>query len=383
MTRYAIDEQRGALTAVWSTGDGDTTATIAELPTSTPADHRYELAQTLTELSQALWRTYTHPASAAEDNMEENTEGWRRQGERDAFAVVQASIAKPRLARHGLLVTSNIAVEESAHRVGRALHTIADRQLSNTVATEIDVEIAAVEQAELGDLSARARQAVALTRADPSPVQIAHAHRLLAENLFSPDALFTDVDPAAAAAAAAHWLHAAATVTARASGRSLTGVILDADNIVAMPVTTLSLLFDAIGRGEGVHKAVAGLIRDAMKAAEGDLPSPFRLAEELQNAIDSAHRFAPGNRRVLQGMLSSVRTTPLDPARPARQLLEDTLTGIYGCAALYAAQTNHPRKAESKSLNKERRAGSRSKAVRRSFRQAVQDQVGALDQLRY
>src|ERR1700759_5632666 len=180
MTRYAIDEQRGALTVSWSTGDGDTSATIAELPASIPTHHRYELARTLTELSQALWRTYTHPASAADDNMEENSEGWRRQGERDAFAAVQTSIAKPRLPTRGVLAQSFIAVEESAHRVGRALHTIADAQLSETVAAEVNVEVAAVERAELGDLTGRARQGVALTRADPSPIQVAHAHRVLA-----------------------------------------------------------------------------------------------------------------------------------------------------------------------------------------------------------
>lgn len=34
-------------------------------------------------------------------------------------------------------------------------------------------------------------------------------------------------------------------------------------------------------------------------------------------------------------LLSQIRTTPLDTSRPAPDLLEDLLTGIYACALLY------------------------------------------------
>lgn len=368
MTRYAIDEQRRALTASWSTGDGDAAATIAELPAFIHTRQCYELARTLTELSQALWHTYTHPASAAEDNLEENSEGWRRQGERDTFTAVQASIANPHLPKRGRLKHSAVAVEKSAHRVGRALHTIATPQLSKAVAGEVDVEIMAVEQAELGNLSERARQAVALTRADPSPLQVAYAHRVLADDHFDPGALFTDVDPTAAAVAAANWLHAAATIAAEVSGHSLSGAIQAADDIAALPVITLSLVLDTMGLGASAREAVTRIIRDAMAAAEGDLPNPLRLAEELRQAIEDAHQVAPGNRRLLQGLLASVRTTPLDPARPAPQLLEDLLAGIDGCAALYTAHAS-------------RAGNAHAKTIRRRFYRAVQERAGALDQL--
>jgi hypothetical protein len=37
----------------------------------------------------------------------------------------------------------------------------------------------------------------------------------------------------------------------------------------------------------------------------------------------------------LEALLEQLRSTPLDPSRPALDLLEDLLSGIYGCALLY------------------------------------------------
>jgi uncharacterized protein YciW len=78
--------------------------------------------------------------------------------------------------------------------------------------------LAFVEQAERGDLSGRARQAVALSRADVSPIQVAAAHDLFQEHPLGSPKLFEVVDPAAAAVAAAHWLQAAADVAAEVAG---------------------------------------------------------------------------------------------------------------------------------------------------------------------
>src|SRR5947199_92941 len=83
---------------------------------------------------------------------------------------------------------------------------------------EVAAEVAAVESAELGDLSGRARQAVSLTREDASPLQVAAADRLLADDPFGSRKLFTDVDPTSAAVAAAHWLYAAASIASDVSG---------------------------------------------------------------------------------------------------------------------------------------------------------------------
>ena len=336
MTRYAIDEQRGALIAAWATGDGDTAGTVATLPPATPADQRYAVARTLTDLSAALWHAYTHPASAAEDDLEDGSEGWRRQAERDAFAGVPEAIVEPNLPENGMIVQSYIVVEEAAHRLGRALHAIGDTELAKSVAAEVHTEIAAVEQAELGDLSGRARQAVVLSRADASPVQVAEADRLLRENPFGPDELFTAVDPTAAAVAAAHWLHAAASVAAEVTGQSVTAAVLEADGITGLPVATLSIVLDLLEDGASPHEAVTELIRDAMAVAEGEVPNPVGLAEAVAEVQQAVQRVAPDDEDALDHLLAEVRTTPLDPARPALDLLEDLLVGIDGCADLFA-----------------------------------------------
>ncbi|MFD0469404.1 hypothetical protein ACFQ0B_14585 [Nonomuraea thailandensis] len=90
-------------------------------------------------------------------------------------------------------------------------------------------ELAAVEQAELGDLSDRAEQAVALSREDASPLQISQADTLLRADPFGCPALLTQIDPAAAAVAAAHWFHAAVTVAARQAGLHPIQVVASAE----------------------------------------------------------------------------------------------------------------------------------------------------------
>lgn len=336
MTRYAIDETRGTLIASWATGDGDTAVIVAELPAASPKDARFALARTLADLSQALWRTYTHPASALGDALDDDGEDQRRQGERDAFSTVLSALVKPNLPEDGMILQSYVVVEETAHRVGRALHALADAELTDTVAAEVQAEIGAVEQAELGDLSGRARQAVVLTRADASPSQVAEAERLLADNPFGSNALFTTVDPTAAAVAAAHWLHAAATVAGEAAGGSPADAILEADDIVSLPVGSLAAVLDLIEEGASPYEAVTELVRDAMAVAEGGVPDLLGLAEAVAEIERQAEEAAPGDEDMLEHMLASIRTTPLDPARPALDLLEDLLAGIDGCADLYA-----------------------------------------------
>jgi hypothetical protein len=381
VTRYAIDEQNGTLIAAWATGDGDTATTVTTLSPASPTDQRYAVARALSGLSEALWRTYTHPASAAGDDMEDNSEGWRRQGERDAFAQVLPALAKPNLPDDGMIMQSYVAVEEGAHRLGRALHAIGDEQLTATVAVEVQAEIIAIEQAELGDLSGRSRQAVVLTRADASPVQVAAADRLLRDNPLGPDALFTTVDPTAAAVAAAHWLHAAATVAAEAAGQSVTGAVVEADDIQALPVATLTIVLDMIEDGASPYEAVTELIRDAMAVAEGDVPDPIGLAEMVAEVQQTADRVAQGDEDVLESMLAEVRTTPLDPARPALDLLEDLLVGIDGCAALYAEYTEDSGTDEGADLDDEasddERAEAHGAAVRREFLMEVREHATA------
>jgi hypothetical protein len=158
MTRYAIDEARGELIAVWDTGYGAVATRVAALPGSLPVKERRALAAELSGLSEALWRCYTHPASAA-DSLDVNTEGWRREQTRDEFGSVVEHIRRPNLPdEHGSLIVCYDPVEERAHRVGRSLHCAADADLTTAVITDVEAELAAMERAELGDLSGRSVQ---------------------------------------------------------------------------------------------------------------------------------------------------------------------------------------------------------------------------------
>ncbi|MFD0638882.1 hypothetical protein ACFQ9X_52210 [Catenulispora yoronensis] len=236
MTRYAVDAERSALIGLYSTGIGDVAFTVAVLPAEVGVDVALQVASTSDGLARALWRCYTHPAAAADDDMSTNTEGWRRNSEREDFDRVPAILEDPHLPdASGALVMEYGIVAESAHRLGRALHEIGDEEFAAAVRADVAAEIDAVSRAELGDLSGRAVQAVVLSRTSASPVQVAAADALLREQPLGGIELFTAVDPTSAAVAVAHWLHAAARVTAAASGYDVAQVIVVADDIEAVP----------------------------------------------------------------------------------------------------------------------------------------------------
>lgn len=337
MTRYAIDEERGALVAVWASGAGDLAATIAMLPEDCAAEQARSIAFTLTDLSEAVWRTYTHPASAA-GGVEENSEGWRRQQERDAVATMVDAIRKPELPDRGLLRESLVAVTECAHRVGRALHALGDSELTDAVAREVQGELAAAERAELGDLSGRACQAVVLSREDVSPAQVAAADALLCEDPFGGERLFTEVDPASAAVAAAHWLQAAADVAAEVSDLDAVSVVAVADDIEALPHETPTVVLELMDQGASPREAVTALIRDALLVAEGLVPDAGGLVQTVEDALVQTERLRE-EEGLVDAVLAGIRATPLDPARPALDLLEDLLAGIHGCWLIYNEYT--------------------------------------------
>ncbi|MGR6918013.1 hypothetical protein ACU635_27540 [[Actinomadura] parvosata] len=307
---------------------------VADLPAGIPSHDALNLAKALTQLSEICWRCYTHPASAA-DNHEPNSEGERRQEERDAFAGVLTALTNPNLPADGYMIQSYIQVEEAAHQVGRALHVLNVAELTTRVTIDVGAELAAIEQAELGNLTERSRQAVTLTREDASPLQVAQASNLLHDNPFGPEALFTEIDPAAAAIAAAHWLYAAATITAEHAGLPTTQIVAEADNIEALPHETPTLVLELMADGASPRQAVMPLIRDALRVAEGEIPD----ITALQQRIATAEQLL-GKQREDQPQPSldalDLRITPLDPARPALDLLEDLLSGIRGCWLLYA-----------------------------------------------
>jgi hypothetical protein len=154
-----------------------------------------------------------------------------------------------------------------------------------------------------------------------------HEHPLGSTNLLQ------DVDPTAAAVAAAHWLQAAADIAAEVADCHPTTVVLEADNIEALAVETPTLVLERLDAGETPREVVTDLIRAAMTAAEGKLADPDTLVQQIEEAKQKAKRFGPGDEELLAGLMP--RVTPLDPARPAHDLLEDLLDGIRGSWLLY------------------------------------------------
>lgn len=339
MTRYAVDVERRLLLAAHATGAGDIGFTVAALPPDLAQDAALRLATSLDRLSRVMWRCYTHPAEAAGDDLSSNTEGWRRQLSREEFGHVIAIINKPNLPfENGGLLVEYDPVAESAHRLGRVLHAIGDETFTAAVLTEVGAEIEAIERAELGDLSGRAAQAVQLSRTSASPAQVAAADTLLRADPLGGIELFTAVDPTSASVAAAHWLHAAATVTAQASSYDVTQVVEIADDIEAVPTASPTLVLQMMEAGASPHGAVTALIGEAIAIAEGELPNLPGLMAALSEAIESAERF--DDEGLLERLVAEIRTTPLDTSRPAIDLLEDLLTGIYACALLYREYEN-------------------------------------------
>ncbi|MFC9894707.1 hypothetical protein ACFVMC_13545 [Nocardia sp. NPDC127579] len=335
MTRYAFDTDRNALVAIWATGRGDLTQTVAVLP---PVSHEQAagLASNLTTLSRFHWRTYTHPASAAGDPDVPNSEAWRRAEERRNFKDVEAGLRRPHLPTDHGLVISYSGIVESAHRVGRALHVIGDDQLTATIVAEVDREQRAIENAELGDLSGRARQAVELSRPDVSPAQVQAADELLRADPLGSAELFTELDPASASVAAAHWLYAAAEVAGELAGVPTADVVVEADEIEALQVETPTLVLERLVAGETPTEIVADLIAEAMSVSEGRVPAPWAVVARVAE-IEEQARKSEADSATRAALLAEFRISRLDPVRPALDLLEDLLDGIRGCLLLYIA----------------------------------------------
>ncbi len=326
---------------MWETGYGAVAARVAPLPDSVAVGDRRALAAELSGLSEALWRCYTHPATAA-DSLDVNSEGWRRQQTRDGFGSVVEHIRRPNLPdEHGSLIVSYDPVQERAHRVGRCLHRAADTDLTAAVIGDVEAELDAVQRAELGDLSGRSVQAVQLTRQAASPVQVAAADQMLASDPLGSDELFLQLDLTSACVAAAHWLQAAAEVVARRSGIAVTNVVIESDNIEALPHATPTAVLELMNEGMSPTDAVTSLIRDAMAVAEGEVPDVDDLRDRIEEAEENAERYGQGDPDAVAELMK-IRLTPLDPRRPARDMLEDLLSGIRSCWLLFQEYADIP-----------------------------------------
>lgn len=332
MTRYAVDLRLRTLIATWGGGGGDAATSVAQLPTDADPDACTVLAGRLTGLSATLWRTYTHPASATTDENEPSTEGWHRELDRAAFELVVDAVQNPHLPTNGMLTVSYNPVEEAAHRVGRALHALGNSDLKTAVIDEVTTELASVDDAERGDYTGRARQAVLLTRTDVSPLQVAAAHELLRSDPFGHRRLFADIDPTSAAVAAAHWLAAAAEMAGEAAGIDPEQTLIEADNIEAIAHESPTHVVEAISEGTSARDAVVALLTDAAIAADGEIPDLSGLLTRIDDAVDRAQEI--GDPELVTALLPR-RLTSIDITRPAPDLLEDLVSGIHACWLLY------------------------------------------------
>lgn len=120
---------------------------------------------------------------------------------------------------------------------------------------------------------------------------------------------------------------------------------MEADNIEALPHETPTLVLELVDAGASPHEAVVGLIRDAMEVAEGHVPYLARLQEQIQETEDLVRQHAAAD-QALAAELRRFRITPLDPQRPARDLLEDLLFGIHGCWLVFEEHAKLPDREE-------------------------------------
>lgn len=215
VTEYAYDRTRNALLAVWSVGIGNIAETVVTFGEDLPGpEYGLQLGYELAELSRYLWRTYTHPLTAAVDQPDEALSRARNQL---AIDLVTRAMREPNLPVGNQMRICESDVLEAGHQVGRMLRRIGDGGVIDQAVADVEAEIDALRRAALGDLTGRANQAVVLTRSDPQPQQVAAAHAYFEKDPMGPPELYTKIDATSAAVAAVHWFCAALMIARRAS----------------------------------------------------------------------------------------------------------------------------------------------------------------------
>jgi hypothetical protein len=323
MSDYAITDA-GELIVSWSVGTGRHAETVCRLVRAD--EPALALSEALSALSHQCWRVYTDPLTSPDDM-------GRIEDDRERLPKLADIAAAPNLPdEHGGILSSYIAVEEAAHRVGRALRRLDHAETMTEILADIRSETAAVINADLGDLSGRARQAVMLSRAQASPVQVAAAHDTIAADPLHPAQLFTQVDPTAASVAAAEWFQAAIGTAADESGVAPNRVIHVADDIDAIPVPTLEVVLRLLESADA-QTVVPRLVQDALTMASGRLPDFDGVQEGMRRIRELAEQEPDGR----DAILAQFRICVLDAQRPAPDLLEDLLTGIYAAWLVWDA----------------------------------------------
>lgn len=333
MSNYAVTDD-GSVFVSWWTGAGHVGRVLAHSPGS-QLELLRQLAGELTHLSDECWRVYVEPITT--DLVAGDVDG------RNDLPPLGEVIVNPELPSAGGYVSASyIPVVEFANRAARTCHAIGDPQLTAAVSADVHAETAAVLSADLGDLgdlTGRGRQAALLSRVEISPVQVDAAWRQLAVDPLDGSVLLTAFDPAAAAVAAATWLGEAAGLAAeQARLEDEVTVIQFADDIEAVPVQTLTTVLGMLDENDP-YTVVAHLVDEARTVAAGRAPNIYQLEQSIHDARALAGRFARDELDV-DAALHQVRLCVLDPLRPAPDLLEDLLTGIYACWLVWDEATS-------------------------------------------
>jgi hypothetical protein len=111
-------------------------------------------------------------------------------------------------------------------------------------------------------------------------------------------------------------------------------VVARAGDIEALPHETPTVVLGLMSQGVNPREAVTALIRDALLVAEGLVPDAGCLVQAVEDALVQSERFRE-EEGLAEALLAGIRATPLDPMRPALDLLEDLLAGIRGCWLIY------------------------------------------------
>src|SRR6266545_4886411 len=279
VTVYGVDSGRRVLVAMWPAVVGWHAAVVAELGVA-GEESAARVCHVLGDLSTALWGVYARPPNAAADERERGL--W--EDERAALDQVVAAVRRPHLpTQAGLLVVPYNRVLEPAHRLGRQLHNAGDAGLTEAVAVEVATEVDAVRRAELGDLSGRA-----------------------------------------------------AEVAARAADTRVEAVFVEADDVQAVPVEVPALVVRRVlTDGVAPRQVVRELLAAAVAVQEGRIGDVNTVATRVVEALHADLDRSTEQVRQRVAAALSARLTPLDPGRPARDLLEQVRAGIEACAVVF------------------------------------------------
>jgi len=336
VTAFSYAPSSRQIIASWRIGAPRRAEPVADVPESCQDEGADQLVAALSDLSEAAWRTYSDIDESADPD-ETNTEQWQLREERADFDKARALTFEPgerdRWPYSPLL--------RAAKRLGLVLDEVGDARLHVQIARAVDRELDAVHAADMGDFSGLAQQAVALSRLSASPVQIQAAWAILERDLLGAhDVHEASVDPTAACVATTVWLRAAAIVATASdpddpSPDRWTSAVARADDIEAMPIDTIAVVFRSLADGLSPRATVERLVRNAHRVAAGQMPDLDGLRDRLLGLDDLAEKV---DQQTMVSILDEFRVCALDPRRPAPSLLDDLHAAIFGCFSLWRAE---------------------------------------------